>query len=204
MYEKREHQQEKLVKAACELAAEKGIGALRTRAIAAKAGVSVGTLHYCFETKEELLRALYRYVRAEFRTSLDGILYGESVAPETLSAMTRARVHLLENQTTAFKAWRAFTREAWTDPTVKEIVKEHFAEQRARIEAALLREQQSPPVAEGRGPCSGKEGSARVDAAILVSIYEGLNVQWTIDPDAFSLDEYSRAIAQIHGLKDDG
>lgn len=200
MYEKREVQQENLVKAAYELAAEKGIGALRTRAIASKAGVSVGTLHYCFKTKEDLLRALYFYVRAEFRENLDGILYGKAAPPEeNLSSMMKARLHMLENEPMAFRVWRAFTREAWTDETVKAIVKEHLAEQRARFQAMLVRGADS---GELSGPLLE---NPRISAALLWSIYEGLIVQWSIDPDAFTLGEYSLEIMRLcgHGVKDE-
>jgi AcrR family transcriptional regulator len=155
--------------------------------------VSVGTLHYCFETKEHLLRALYDYIRAEFRMSLEGILYGENVPTETLSSMTKARLHLLESPTMAFRVWRAFTREAWTDDAVKAIVKGHFAEQRARLEAILVRGGES---GELSGPAVE---NPRISAAIMVSVYEGLIAQWSIDPDAFTLDEYSRAIVQLCG-----
>jgi AcrR family transcriptional regulator len=195
MYEKREVQREKLVKAACELAAENGIGALRTRDIAAKAGVCVGTLHYCFETKAELLRALYQYVRAEFRASFDRHMPEEGSSIATLSAATRARIHLLETQTPAFRTWRAFTREAWTNETVREIVKAHFAEQRALLESILTKQRQSGDIA---GPAVA---SPRMAAALLVSIYEGLAVQWTLDPGAFELDEYARAIAALYGAE---
>lgn len=191
MYEKRQVQQEKLVKAACDLAAERGIKGLRTRDIAAKAGVSIGTLHYCFETKEHLLRALYRYLRAEFRASLDGILYNQGVPTDTLPATTRARLHLLKSSPVAYRAWRAFTQEAWTDATARAIVKEHFAEQRSRLEAVVVRGRED---GDSPGP-SVKD--PRLAAAVLVSIFEGLVVQWTIDPEAFTLDEYARAVAEI-------
>jgi AcrR family transcriptional regulator len=193
MYEKREAQQEKLVKAACALAAERGIGALRTRDIAACAGVSIGTLHYCFETKEHLLRALYNYLRAEFRAGFGKLVSEDGVSIETLLGSTRVRVHLLESQTPAFRAWRAFMREAWTDATVRTIVRDHLAEQRNRFELMLMRESDN---AAGIGAAGI---SPRMAAALLVSIFEGMTMQWTIDPDAFTLEDYSSAIAELYG-----
>ena len=193
MHIKREDQRKKLVEAACALAAERGIAALRTRDIAAAAGVSVGTLHYCFETKERLLRALYEYLRADMRAALDGILYGEGAPPRSTATFTLARLHLLRTPTTAFRAWRAFTREALTDDAVRNIVRAHFAEMRAQFEDVLTREKAS---GELNAPVLA---NPRIAAAVLSSLYEGLVVQWTIDPDAFGLDEYADAIAAVVG-----
>lgn len=55
-----------LVEAAYAVVAEKGLEGLRTRDVAARAGVNVSTLHYYFDTKEALLVALVDHVRDKF------------------------------------------------------------------------------------------------------------------------------------------
>lgn len=55
-----------LLEASYALIAEKGLEGLRTRDIAARAGVNISTLHYYFGTKEELLVAVVEYVREKF------------------------------------------------------------------------------------------------------------------------------------------
>jgi AcrR family transcriptional regulator len=55
-----------LLDAAYTLIAEKGLEGLRTRDIAARAGVNISTLHYYFGTKEALLLAVVDYVREKF------------------------------------------------------------------------------------------------------------------------------------------
>ncbi|UYP20107.1 TetR/AcrR family transcriptional regulator [Rhodococcus sp. Z13] len=47
-----------LVDAALELAEDGGVGAVTVRAVAEKAGVSLGVVHYCFESKEALVVAM--------------------------------------------------------------------------------------------------------------------------------------------------
>src|SRR4051812_37168261 len=57
-----------LVLAAYKLIAESGLEELRTRDIAAKVGINISTLHYYFETKEELIAAVVDHMTELFRT----------------------------------------------------------------------------------------------------------------------------------------
>src|SRR5215467_13095342 len=57
-----------LVLAAYELIAEKGFETLRTRDVAARAGVNIATLHYYFKTKEDLIGAVVQRVHHELAT----------------------------------------------------------------------------------------------------------------------------------------
>ncbi len=47
-----------------------GFEGLRTREVAAKAGVNVATLHYYFPTKEALIRGVVEYTMGQFRATL--------------------------------------------------------------------------------------------------------------------------------------
>jgi len=49
---------EQLIQAALAVASRDGIDAATVRAVAAEAGVSLGVVHYCFQDKDELLRAM--------------------------------------------------------------------------------------------------------------------------------------------------
>ncbi|WP_437279147.1 TetR/AcrR family transcriptional regulator [Sorangium sp. So ce375] len=55
-----------LLEAAYTLIAEKGLEGLRTREIAARAGVNISTLHYYFGTKDALLVAIVEHVADKF------------------------------------------------------------------------------------------------------------------------------------------
>ncbi|UTT49779.1 MULTISPECIES: TetR/AcrR family transcriptional regulator [Rhodococcus] len=54
-----------LVAAALELAEGGGVGAVTVRAVAEKAGVSLGVVHYCFDSKEALVVAMANAVIGE-------------------------------------------------------------------------------------------------------------------------------------------
>ena len=59
-----------LVSAAFNQIAERGFEGLRTREVAAEAGVNIATLHYYFPTKEALIRGVVEHAMGRFRSTL--------------------------------------------------------------------------------------------------------------------------------------
>lgn len=66
-----EERRNALVHAAFRQIAERGFEGLRTRDIAAQAGVNIATLHYYFPTKEALIRGVVAHVMGRFRSTLE-------------------------------------------------------------------------------------------------------------------------------------
>ena len=60
-----EERRAQLLSAAIELSEESGLGALTIRAVAERAGVSLGVVHYCFVDKEELVNVVIDSVNEE-------------------------------------------------------------------------------------------------------------------------------------------
>src|SRR5215207_977759 len=83
-----ETRREDISRAAYDVAARKGLDALTLRAVAARAGVSHGTVVFHFKRKRELVASL-----------LDRVLYAAAVirVPDTVARITRpsARMHAL-------------------------------------------------------------------------------------------------------------
>ena len=61
-----DERRQELVRAAYLLIAERGFEGLRTREVAARAGVNIATLHYYFATKEDLIRGVVDYIERQF------------------------------------------------------------------------------------------------------------------------------------------
>ncbi|WP_315096392.1 TetR family transcriptional regulator [uncultured Cellulomonas sp.] len=75
---------EQLIEAALAVASRDGIDAATVRAVAAEAGVSLGVVHYCFQDKDELLRAMaHAITSANLERSL-GELPPDSGDPQTV------------------------------------------------------------------------------------------------------------------------
>jgi AcrR family transcriptional regulator len=194
MSEKRKEQSLRLLQAAYDRVATVGVSGLRTRDIAEGAGVNLATLHYCFENKEALLRALYRFILDKFREDYETILDASESPTDQIRTQTRVLTHFLRERPASVQVWRAFTGEAWTNPLVKEILREHLAERRAQMAAVLgkARRQQ-----EFAGPPTHDEQAA---ASLLIALYDGLLLQWALDPDAFSPEEYTETLERWLGL----
>lgn len=62
---------QELITAAYRAIAERGFEGLRTRDVAAEAGVNVATLHYYFPTKESLIRGVVDHAMSRFRSTLE-------------------------------------------------------------------------------------------------------------------------------------
>jgi len=173
---------------------EVGVGGLRTRDIADRAGVNVATLHYCFGSKDGLLAALYDHILTQVRAEADTYLAGVVGPTDRLRATSALRLHFLRNRPASVQAWRAFAEGVWTSETVRCIMRRHFAEQRTKLAAII---------AEGRS--QGVLGSLptpddNLMASILIGLYDGLIFQWAADPDGFPVDEYETAVLSWLGL----
>ncbi|GLV55438.1 hypothetical protein KDH_22820 [Dictyobacter sp. S3.2.2.5] len=64
-----DERRQELIQTAYRLIAEKGVGGLRTRDVAALVGINTATLHYYFPTKEHLLQAVAQQLGYAFTTS---------------------------------------------------------------------------------------------------------------------------------------
>ena len=81
---------EQLIEAAITVASRDGIEAATVRAVAAEAGVSLGVVHYCFQDKSELMRAMAHAITMQNSTAdLSGVPVGadsEAVVQAFISA----------------------------------------------------------------------------------------------------------------------
>ena len=75
-----EGKRETILRAAIAVIAAEGVHGATTRKIAAEAGINLGTLHYHFESKEDVLASLVSYLGALYSGNLDQAFPG----PETL------------------------------------------------------------------------------------------------------------------------
>ena len=78
-----------LVQAAYKRIATGGFEGLRTRDVAADAGVNVATLHYYFPSKEKLIEAVVGYAMGRFRTTLEATGTSKNLLPAYLRGVRR-------------------------------------------------------------------------------------------------------------------
>ncbi|ONI66849.1 hypothetical protein BWI15_27040 [Kribbella sp. ALI-6-A] len=76
-----------LVQAAIQVATREGLAATTTRRIAQELGISVGVVHYCFRSKEELLHEVIRVIAdAQVEAARTAIVPGADLAASVRNA----------------------------------------------------------------------------------------------------------------------
>lgn len=112
-----------LLQTAFDVIAEAGFEGLRTRAVAARAGVNIATLHYYFPSKQDLVEGLAQFLSAKFVT-----LHGPAPVPSGYAALDRLRQefadgeYYLEHEPKMLLVMQEFVMRGKRDPAVQKIV----------------------------------------------------------------------------------
>jgi len=167
---------EQLIDAAVRVAARDGVAATTTRAIAAEAGASLASVHYCFESKQELLQEVLISIINELTGNVPtGIPDGADVA-----ALVRADLGAL---------WEVVEREPGKQQVTYELT--HYAlrteglEELARwqYEVYYLRSAQRLQEIAAR---AGVEWALPLPVLtrMLMNMIDGLVLGWLVDRDS--------------------
>jgi AcrR family transcriptional regulator len=112
-----------LLQTAFDVIAEVGFEGLRTRAVAARAGVNIATLHYYFPSKQDLVEGLAQFIGARFVA-----IHGPRPAPSGNAALDRLRQefsdgrHYFKHESRMFLVMQEFALRGKRDPEVQKIV----------------------------------------------------------------------------------
>jgi AcrR family transcriptional regulator len=171
-----EEQQAALVRAAFDLIAERGFEGLRTRDVAAGAGVNIATLHYYFPRKEDLIRGVVAAAVGQFRRSEVSDHGSQNRDPLTeLRSFLRSRQEQMRQSPELFTVLLELSTRAIRDPAIRTIMGETDQAWRGNL-AGLLR-------------AGVEQGTLRADmdveavAASLVALSKGLHLQMIMGPD---------------------
>ena len=156
-----------LMQTAFDVIAEAGFEGLRTRAVAARAGVNIATLHYYFPSKQDLVEGLAQFIGAKFVT-----IHGPRPVPSGCAALDDLRQefadsqYYVEHEPKMLLVMQELGMRGKRDAVVKKIVDELYSHWRHGIQEM---------VEEG-----AKTGVFRADidkealCAILMSIFAGI------------------------------
>jgi AcrR family transcriptional regulator len=178
-----------LVLAAYQLIAESGLEELRTRDIAAKVGINISTLHYYFETKEDLIEAVVDHMTELFRTL-------RAPLPEGATALEELR--------------HAFVTQIYrrrVEPSLELVVQEMMLRARrdekvrARLELMLLGWNGYVEAVIARGVRDGdfaRDLDPKIAAAVVTSYSMGSNLQHGVRPTSFPQEAgYERLVSLL-------
>lgn len=157
-----QERRQQIVDALLPVMAERGYEGASIQAIARRAGLAPGLIHYHFESKQQILLEAVRQLTALFERRFQALAAAASTPRERLRAFIDARLARGAGASqTAVAAWVIVGAEAVRQPEVKAAFQEVMRAQRALLER-LLRDQ----AGEGLGAREAQHLCAIVLAAI--------------------------------------
>jgi len=170
-----------LVLAAYQLIAEGGFERLRTRDIAARAGVNIATLHYYFARKEDLIQSVVEYLLQQFMTAyLPGSPFEMKTPLEQIRGELAEMQYLVQEKPEMFIVLNELILRSLHNPAIHQMIKwldegwHTYLEQviRSGIEQGLFRADLDP-------------GSA---ATWLIVLTKGTTLHYMTNPGAVDFD----------------
>jgi len=166
---------EQLIEAALAVASRDGIEAATVRAVAAEAGVSLGVVHYCFQDKDELLRAMAHAITAQNLARSTGELPPDA----DIATLVEATIDQLWDGIRDSRGAQLLSYELTTSslrhPELNQVAIEQYRGSWAAAEQVLLGVQESANVRFSMGV----EQMART----VVAAIDGYSLAWLVDGD---------------------
>jgi TetR/AcrR family transcriptional repressor of bet genes len=145
---------EQIVNGLLEAIGEHGYDKATIQAIAQKAGLAPGLIHYHFKNKEEILLELVKSLAAVAQRRFEGLAASASGADGRLKACIDARLALGDGaEPQAVAAWVVIGAEAIRQPQVRAAYQDAVAAERALLEGLLgdfLLDRGKSPASAGR------------------------------------------------------
>lgn len=170
---------DELLDAAFATVAEKGLEGLRTRDIAARAGVNISTLHYYFGTKEAVITALVGRVGELFRSG-NVAHHGKRNRMPTLRSHLESAWRSFQSEPHLFVVLQELSLRAHRDARVRAAFRTLHAEWAGMIETLVREGIERGELRAGVEP--------RAAARIITSFVMGASLQLGIHPQAFAAE----------------
>jgi AcrR family transcriptional regulator len=173
-----------LLEAAFSLIGEKGLEGLRTRDIAARAGVNISTLHYYFGTKEALLVALIHYLREAFKAPRTRRRSAAGDASAGLRSHFADTLHSFRANPHLATVLQELVLRARRDRAARAALRNIIDDWNAKVEDLIRR--------EAAGGALRTDVDPRAGAAIVTSFIMGATMQHGVSGKAFDFAGVTR------------
>lgn len=174
-----------LTRAAYNVVAQKGYYEFTIRDIAREAGLSTGLVHYYFKNKKDLLLNLLKEINRNMLVLLNRNISKADDPREKLNIFMTQAFDLVKNE----KDYFYIVIDFWTQVNKSERMKlansKLFKSYRDEITKILQ---------EGITKGFFTEMDVDYTAAVIISIIQGLIIQYVIDTNAFNYDDYTKKV----------
>ncbi len=174
-----------MTKAAYKVVGQKGYYDFTIRDIAQEAGMSTGLIHYYFKNKEELLLHLLKEINKNMLGSLNRSISKAQDPREKLNIFMQQAFDLITNE----KDYFYIVLDFWTQVNKNERMK------RANVNLfKSYRDEVASILKEGVTKGIFVEMDVVYTSAVIISMIQGLLIQYVIDNKAFSYEDYTRKL----------
>ena len=165
-----------LVQAAFRVMSREGVGAGTTRAICAEAGMVLATFHYCFRSRDELLRELMIMLSLKERVAATEAMKPGSDMRELLRQASYGYLEHLEEDPGHELVLFELNHYALRSPELRDLADEQY---RRYYESATQ-------ILEGAAQLADVSWSVELPALarIVVAMIDGLTTTWLVDRDS--------------------
>ncbi|WP_228001022.1 TetR/AcrR family transcriptional regulator [Nocardia australiensis] len=160
-----------VAEAVCRLVGREGIEAATLREVAAEAGVSMGAVQRCFQTRQQMLIFAQEHVNQRIAERAKARI-AASLDPESVVTMVEEILTALlvcDEDLVEARVWIAFTAQAAVDPTVAAAQREHYRGLTEGLRSLVTLGQQN-------GQIAASVDADRI-ADELIAITDGLMIQ---------------------------
>jgi AcrR family transcriptional regulator len=174
-----------LTRAAYKVVGQKGYYDFTVRDIAREAGLSTGLVHYYFKNKEDLLLNLLKEINRNMTIILNRNIVKSDDPREKLNIFMKQAFDLVKNE----KDYFYIVIDFWTQVNKNERMK------RANIKLfKSYRDEITKILKEGVENGVFMKMDVDYTAAVIISIIQGLIIQYVIDTNAFQYEDYVKKI----------
>ena len=174
-----------LTRAAYKVVGQKGYYDFTVRDIAREAGLSTGLVHYYFKNKEDLLLNLLKEINRNMTIILNRNIIKSDDPREKLNIFMKQAFDLVKNE----KDYFYIVIDFWTQVNKNERMK------RANIKLfKSYRDEITKILKEGVENGVFMKMDVDYTAAVIISIIQGLIIQYVIDTNAFQYEDYVKKI----------
>lgn len=186
------------------LAERNGVSAVTTRDVAREAGVSLGVVHYCFDSKDAMMTEVVKALSIQLRDSADEAATLEAPGATgtdalrdlvrlALAAMWHDVESTRDRQLLTYETTTYALREGAQDPGKIRIARDQYAFNDATL-ADLLEKIRDVTGTQWRIPLSSL-------SRLMLSLIDGLVLRWLVDEDnAAAHDQLDHVADLVAGL----
>lgn len=184
-----------ILDAARQVFSEKGFSEARVSDVAARAGVSQGTIYWYFDSKDDLFMATFEaWIEGALLPTFAEIAASQISASEKLYRCSHATAQMMAQSADFLPVQMEFWSYIPRNPAIQARFRQFFARYRASV-ASIIE--------EGIAGGEFRAVDANRLASIAIAAWDGLATQWMAEPEAVDWHKVSKVLADslLEGIR---